>query len=109
MTLTQVGSAFIGDLTNQITIDKATGAYSRYGNIIHVTDGQTDDIRAIVTSKNVFDNEHLVNIKDHVDTFYAELIGLQDYDEHKIGRASCREGDEDKEAAGMCRQEETRR
>jgi len=84
MTLTQVGSAFIGDLTNQITIDKATGAYSRYGNIIHVTDGQTDDIRAIVTSKNVLDNEHLVNIKDHVDTFYAELIGLQDYDEHIV-------------------------
>jgi len=84
MVLTQVGSAFIGDLTNQITIDKARGAYSRYGNIIHVTDGQTDDIRAIVTAKNVLDNEHLVNIKDHVDTFYAELIGMQDYDEHIV-------------------------
>lgn len=84
MAITQVGSAFIGDLTDQITIEKATGAYSRYGNIIHVTDGQTDDIRAIVTSKNVLDNEHLVNIKDHVDTFYAELIGMQDYDEHIV-------------------------
>lgn len=84
MALTQVASGFIGDLTDQITIDKATGVYSRYGNIIHVTDGQTDDIRAIVTAKNVLDNEHRVNIKDHVDTFYAELIGMQDYDEHIV-------------------------
>ena len=84
MALTQVASGFIGDLTDQITIDKASGVYSRYGNIIHVTDGQTDDIRAIVTAKNVLDNEHLVNIKDHVDTFYAEIIGMQDYDEHII-------------------------
>lgn len=84
MALTQIASGFIGDLTDQITIDKASGAYSRYGNIIHVTDGQTDDIRAIVTAKNVLDNEHLVNIKDNVDTFYAELIGMQDYDEHIV-------------------------
>ena len=84
MALTQVASGFIGDLTDRISIDKATGAYSRYGNIIHVTDGQTDDIQAIVTAKNVLDNEHLVNIKDHVDTFYAELIGMQDYDEHIV-------------------------
>src|SRR5699024_12764171 len=51
MALTQIGSLNIGDLTDDITIEKASGVYSRYGNIVHITDGKTDQILAIARSE----------------------------------------------------------
>lgn len=84
MALTQIGSLNIGDLTDDITIEKASGVYSRYGNIVHITDGKTDQILAIATAKNVLDNEHHASLKDNIDTFEMELIGEQNYDEHLL-------------------------
>src|SRR5699024_4457903 len=84
MALTQIASSFLGDVTDDLTIEKATGVYSRYGNIIHITDGKTDEILSIITAKNVIDNEHHSSLKDNIDTFDVELIGEQNYDEHII-------------------------
>lgn len=84
MALTQIGSLNIGDLTDDITIEKASGVYSRYGNIVHITDGKTDQILAIATAKNVLDNEHHASLKDNIDTFDIELIGEQNYDEYLL-------------------------
>src|SRR5690625_3552799 len=84
MALTQIGSLNIGDLTDDITIEKASGVYSRYGNIVHITDGKTDQILAIATAKNVLDNEHHASLKDNIDTFDIELIGEQNYDDYLL-------------------------
>ncbi len=81
MALTQIGSLNIGDLTDDLTIEKATGVYSRYGNIVHITDSKTDGIQAIITAKNVLSNVHHASLKDNIDTFDIELIGEQNYDE----------------------------
>src|SRR5699024_11164195 len=80
--LTQIASGFIGDVTDQFVLEKLTGAYSRYGNVIYFTDGQDDRILAIATAKDVIDNEHYVSRKDGVETFYCELIGERNYDEY---------------------------
>src|SRR5690625_4030122 len=84
MALTQIGPLNIGDLTDDITIEKASGVYSRYGNIVHITDGKTDQILAIATAKNVLDNEHHASLKDNIDTFDIELIGEQNYDDYLL-------------------------
>src|SRR5690625_1536987 len=85
MSKTQLASMFIGANHNLYDdVEKASGVYSRYGNIVHITDGKTDQILAIATAKNVLDNEHHASLKDNIDTFDIELIGEQNYDEHLL-------------------------
>lgn len=85
MNLTQLASMFIGSpVTSDDDLRKLEGVTSTTGNIIHITHGKSDEILDIITAKNIKDNVHFKSLKTGEETFDAELIGEQNYDEHLV-------------------------
>ena len=89
MSQTQLASMFIGNPRNVRSEDvqKFSGAYSRYGNVIYFTDGQDDRVLSIATAKDFIMSKkpiHHKSLKNNLETFECKIIGERNYDEHVI-------------------------
>src|SRR5690554_2200007 len=84
MSETQLASMFIGSADDGDGIDR--GRPSDGGNMIHILDGQTDEVLGHINKKYVIDNEHEKDLPSHKDYFRFTVLADNQHAKHLTKR-----------------------
>src|SRR5690606_203779 len=80
MSETQLASMFIGSTDDGDDIER--GRPSGVGNMIHILDGQTDEVLGHINIKYVIENEHERDLPSHKDYFRFTVLADNKHAEH---------------------------
>src|SRR5699024_9931461 len=78
LSVTQLASMFLGRPISVIDNDAANrlrGVGTSLGNIVHITDGQSNRILGIITARDAIDNTHYKSLIDVKESFDLEVLG----------------------------------